>query len=265
MAVQNSIDPPSRSQDFYIDLYQCFKTTPINWYIKDAEHRFVDASALFIKNFFPSSLKSPVSFPASDYKLFTRNQRSVLHEVESLALDTGAERHYFTSRLFKDACSSTSFFLMVIAVLFNNEICTLNVVRALNDSYEDISLVTQSVFLRNNPDINDLSLECAENVPSVNIDIEDFRDVDPLDYISHKQWEVAWFLICGATMSEISRILGISHQAVTKRARNMYHKLRVFDAEGLKYVARHYSWVDKAPFESDGFLIEINKKNSKVG
>lgn len=249
MAVQNSIDPPSRSQDFYLNLYQCFKSSPLLWYIKDAEHHFLDASNAFINDFFLAPRTA--QFPFRDAKLLNFEQREVLHDAELEVLSSGTEKKFLSTKVFRNKFNMISFFMTISPVVINEKLCTLTILKSLADCYDEVASLNFTLIERDGCDM--------ENMPHQFV-IDDFKEINPQELISDKQWEVAWLIIAGLTFKEIAKFLNVSQQAVTERARNMYANLRVFNVEGLKFVARCYSWIDLVPFNSDGFLIEVNEK-----
>ncbi|KML22966.1 hypothetical protein VL10_14850 [Leclercia adecarboxylata] len=246
MADHDPMDLEVRSQVFYRDFYQFHKNSCDAWYIKDVNHRYVDASITFLSRFVPPERKSIVGFSDTDIFPLSRRDSDLMHGYESLAIKQNEDVVILVWGYFTDYQSIKSFILKI---------------KPWYHSGVNAVIVYVSDFAEINKKIDWFSPFISESNSCERKKLLSNRDYNsPSSYLTEKEWEVAWLLICGCTTKWISELFNLNERSVEYKATNAYMKLRVSNRAELLMVAECFGWINFVPkrFATSSVIIRIS-------
>lgn len=245
MANHDPMDLEVRSQVFYRDFYQFHKNSCDAWYIKDANHRFMDASITFLSRFLPPDLTSVIGLGDDDVSGASVRDITLMHEFESLTMLQGKEIAILTWNYFTDCHDIKSFVLKMKPWHYSNGVGVIVCVSDLAAVNKKIDWL--SCLVSGSLTIERTSLSTSSTF------------ADPLSYVTESEWEVAWLIICSCSIRWIASNFNVSVKTVEIKARNAYMKFSAFDREGLIKMAEKYGWINIIPvrFVSASNLIRI--------
>ncbi len=245
MATHDRMDLDVRSQVFLKDFYHFHKNSCDAWYIKDANHRFMDASITFLSRFLPPDLTSVIGLGDDDVSEASTRDIALMHEFESLVMSQDKEITILAWNYFSDLHDIKSFVLKMKPWHYSNGIGIMVYVSDLAAINNKIDWLSCLVF--GSLKIEQSSISTSSPFSS------------PLSYVTESEWEVAWLIICSCSIRWIASNFDVSVKTVEIKARNAYMKLSAFDREGLIRTAEKYGWINIIParFVSASNLIRI--------
>lgn len=245
MATHDRMDLDVRSQAFLKDFYHFHKNSCDAWYIKDANHRFMDASITFLSRFLPPDLTSVIGLDDDDISEASTRDITVMHEFESLVMSQNKEISILAWNYFADLHDIKSFVLKIKPWYHSNGngvVVYISDLAAVNNKIDWLPcLVSDSLKIEQS------SISTSSPFSS------------PLSYVTESEWEVAWLIICSCSIRWIASNFDVSVKTVETKARNAYMKLSAFDREGLIRMAEKHGWINIIParFVSASNLIRI--------
>lgn len=245
MVTHDRMDLNVRSQAFLKNFYHFHKNSCDAWYIKDANHRFMDASITFLSRFLPPDLTSVIGLGDDDASEASTRDIALMHEFESLVMSQDKEITILAWNYFYDLHGIKSFVLKMKSWHYSNGIGIIVYVSDLAAINNKIDWLSCLVF--GSLKIEQLSISTSSPFSS------------PLSYVTESEWEVAWLIICSCSIRWIASNFDVSVKTVEIKARNAYMKLSAFDREGLIRMAEKYGWINIIParFVSASSLIRI--------
>lgn len=233
MATHDRMDLNVRSQAFYRDFYQFYKNSCEMWYIKDADHRYVDANITFSSHFLHDGLASVVGLDDKHISIASGRDINLMHDFEAHAIEHKKNITLFSYGYMCNKNKVKSFVINIKPFTLSNENMIMVLISEL--SYVDHRVDWLSKVLRIDSHPNTERL-----FPSYEYD-------DPRLILTESEWEVSWLLICGCSIRGIAKYLNVSAKTVQVRASNAYINLRVYDKCGLLKVAEKYNWINFVP------------------
>lgn len=246
MATHDRMDLNVRSQAFYRDFYHFHKNSCDAWYIKDTNHRFVDASITFLSRFLPPELTSVIGFSDRDISVASDRDINLIHDFESYAIMHEKNIILFSYGYMCDKDNVKSFIINVNPFTF---------------AKVDMVMVLISELANVNHKLNWLpAVTGIDNIPCKDFLLPSYTNYDPRSVLTESEWEVAWLLICGCSIRGIAKHLNVSVKTIQIRSRNTYMNLRVFDKNGLLKAADMYNWINLVPesYVATSALIRIS-------
>lgn len=233
MADHDPMDLNVRSQAFYQQFYLHHKNSCDAWYIKDANHVYVDASISFLSRFLPSGMNSVIGL--DDMAITSASERNIrlMHDFENHAMKHNKVVTLFSWNYLSDRDD-------VKAFVFRIEPFPEKVGEGIIIYAYDLAAVNNSVKWLS-------ALITRESSSHHSVSYRNFTNVSPLTCVTDKEWEVAWLIICGCSIRWIAKHFGMKNQTIDVKARNAYMKLQVFNKYGLLQVAQRYGWVNIVP------------------
>ena len=245
MATHDRMDLNVRSQAFYHDFSPYLKKSHEDWYIKDASHKYLGASATFASRFFPSGIVSVIGLEDSSIPAITAHDINIMYAFENKVRQAKKEITIFSCGYFSDIDGGNCFILKMVPYLYQGrESVLVDVIDIACHSY--IYELIPSIFT-------------GEQVVISNVSLDNFKNFNPLNKVTSKEWEVAWLIICGYSSRWIVNYLDLSKKTVQSKIKNIYQKLQVFDQCGLLRVARFYGWIRFVPekFSSSAVILKV--------
>lgn len=234
MATHDPMDLDIRSQAFYRDFYHFHKNSCDAWYIKDANHRYVDSSVTFYSRFLSSTLACGDGLGAFGVLNQNLNLLDVFSTFESQVISKGKSITLFTWRCFTDIKGIQAFILKIKPLYIEGE---RGAIFYVDDVFN---------FHGNKTNFLDDILRGGER-PSSKTPCIDFIHDDQLSTLTEREWEVAWLAIYGKPQRWIADFLQIKRQAVERKLKTVYLKLRVFDLPGLILLSQQRKWFAYLP------------------
>lgn len=234
MATHDPMDLNVRSQAFYQQFYLHHKNSCDAWYIKDANHLYVDASASFLSRFLSSNTTSVLGKDDGQVFGLSKLPLSTMHGFESQVITEVKELTVFSWDYFSDSKDTKSFVLKIKPYTCDDSSGTITYLYDLDSVNMSLDWIPSF-------------LGCADNSSSANRVNTMYKDILPYSVLTEKEWEVAWLVIVGKSQRWIAGFLNLSHQAVEKRLKKIYLKLRVFDLQGLIQCASISNWSNHPP------------------
>lgn len=237
MAVRDHKDLLSRSQDLSLSFIQHFIEHEEPWYIKDSLGRYVLASYSFcelsglpfskIKGKTVSQLltkKSCISLEQSKYENYALNDNGTVYslEVGYFNCDDFLSVRFFIVKPFKHLSES----LTITYIRKPEGINFSTIVHGRVGIKSDASLIEK---------------------PLSKISICQFQTFNPMEEVTEKQWEAAWLILCGLSVSDVAKMNHTSTTAVKSKLNAMYAKLNVFSKNDFIYIANYYDWICYIP------------------
>lgn len=245
MATHDRMDLNARSQAFYRDFYHFHKNTCDAWYIKDANHHFMDASITFLSRFSPPDLTSVQGLSDADVSEASAKDIALMHEFESLVISQDKEIVILAWDYFTDCNEIKSF---VLKMKPWNDVDRVGIMVYISDLAEvNKTIDWLSCLVSDSLAIDKMSMPTSSTF------------VNPLSYVTESEWEVAWLIICSCSIRWIAANFDVSVKTVEIKARNAYMKLSAFGREGLINMSDKYGWVNIIParFVATSSLIRI--------
>ncbi|EMJ5851743.1 response regulator transcription factor [Klebsiella aerogenes] len=245
MATDDPMDLDVRSQAFLRDFYQFHKNSCDAWYIKDANHRFMDASITFLSRFSPPDLTSVIGLGDDVVSEASSRDIALMYEFESLVMSQGKNVVILTWNYLTDHYDVKSFVLKMKPWHYSNGVGVIVCV-------SDLAAVNKKIDWLSCLVSGSLTIEQSSVSTSSTFS-------NPLSYVTESEWEVAWLIICSCSIRWIASNFDVSVKTVEIKARNAYMKLNAFDREGLIRMAEKYGWINIIParFVSASNLIRI--------
>lgn len=236
MANHDPMDLEVRSQAFYRDFYQFHKNSCDAWYIKDANHRYVDASITFLSRFVPSERKSIVGLSDRDLILRPESDLNLMLNFENQVLASGNPLKLLTIEYFRDTHKNRCH----IVELHKTGKCERsNILFFIRDlKLEQHNII--SVFFPG-------ALSDVQIKSELSDVISRYSGVMPQERLTAVEWDTVWILIAGMTVREAAVFFNVSRKAIEKRLSNVYFKLRIFNFKQLQYVASKLNWIQFIP------------------
>lgn len=230
MATHDRMDLDVRSQAFLKDFYHFHKNSCDAWYIKDANHRFMDASITFLSRFLPPELTSVIGFCDEDVSDASARDISLMHEFESLVMSQDKEITLLTWNYFTDCNDIKSYILKM-------------------KPWHQSDGVGVIVYVSDLAEVNKKTDWFSSLIPEGedNFNISNRQYYTPLFYLTEKEWEVTWLLICGRTLKWISKYFNLTERSIENKVSNAYMKLRVSNRTELLSAAECFGWVNFIP------------------
>lgn len=245
MATHDRMDLDVRSQAFLKDFYHFHKNSCDAWYIKDANHRFMDASITFLSRFLPPDLTSVVGLGDSDFSIAPERDVSLMHDFESQVIESKRSLILFSYGYMCDKDKVKSFVMDIKPFTLSNESRVMISISELSRAHRKVDWLSPVLGINKISEIDRL-------LPS-------YENEDPRVRLTESEWEVAWLLIYGCSIRGVARYLNVSTRTVQVRARSAYINLRVYDKNGLLKIADRYDWINFIPerFLTASSLIRI--------
>lgn len=234
MATYDPMDLDLGSQAFYRDFYHFHKNSGDAWYIKDANHRFVDVSTTFHSRFLSEKLARGNDHGALGELKPNLNILDEFLTFESQVISRGKSFTLFTWKCLTDIDGVQAFILKIKPLNIEGK-------RAAIFYVDDVFN-----FHRNRNDFLDDVLRGGGR-PSSKTPCIDFIHDDQLSTLTEREWEVAWLAIYGKPQRWIADFLQIKRQAVERKLKTVYLKLRVFDLPGLILLSEKRKWFAHLP------------------
>lgn len=241
MATHDHMDLDVRSQAFLKDFYHFYKNSCDAWYIKDANHRFMDASITFLSRFLPPDLTSVIGLGDDDVSDASPRDISIMHEFESIVMFERKEIIIFALGYFNDCNDIKSFVLKMKPWGHADEV---DVIVYISDLFE----------INKKVDWLSLVVPGKEDIAS-NAGTTSSSCINPRSYLTENEWTVAWLVICGLSLRNISTLIDMKRQSVDLKISHAYIKLGVFNRDGLLKMANQHRWVNFIP---DRFVTGFN-------
>lgn len=234
MATHDPMDLNIRSQAFLSDFYHFHKNSCDAWYIKDANHRYVDASTAFYHRFLSSKLLCGDELSAFGELNQKIDLLDVFTSFESQVVSTGKCITLFTWRCLTDIKGVQAFILKIKPIHIEGELGTI--------------FYVDDIFSFHRDELNFLDdILCGGERLSSKTPCIDFSHDDQLSTLTEREWEVAWLAIYGKPQRWIADFLQIKRQAVERKLKTVYLKLRVFDLPGLILLSEQRKWLAYLP------------------
>lgn len=237
MAERDHKDLLSRTQDLSLSFIQHFIEHEDPWFIKDSSGRYVLTSYSFCSLYKISfnDIKGKTIFQLIDlgYRISQEHSKYECISLNNDGVVYSLEVDYFDSDVF---LSARVFIVKQFKHL--NENLTLTHIR----KPEDINLsniIYTRVGIRDNSSLL--------NRPPSKKEVIDFQSLNPTEETTAKQWEVAWLLLCGLSVAEISKVCGSSTTAVESKLNATYKKLKIFSKRDFIYIANYFHWMCYIP------------------
>lgn len=245
MATHDPMDLDVRSQAFLKDFYHFHKNSCDAWYIKDANHRFMDASITFLSRFLPPDLTSVIGLGDDDVSEASTRDISLMHEFESLVMLQDKEIVILAWNYFTDFNDVKLFILKIKPWHHADGVGVIVYISDLTDVNKKVDWL--SVFIGG--DLDDLNNE----VPMSGAE-------EPLLYVTNKEWEVVWLIICGCSIHQVAKFMDVSSRSVEYKLSSAYMKLKVFNKSNLLCTAEKLKWVNLIPerFLSDSNILRVS-------
>ncbi|HEC2564926.1 helix-turn-helix transcriptional regulator [Raoultella ornithinolytica] len=245
MATHDRMDLDVRSQAFLKDFYHFHKNTCDAWYIKDANHRFMDASITFLSRFSPPDLTSVQGLSDADVAEASARDIALMHEFESLVMSQDKEIVILAWDYFTDCNEIKSFILKMKPWHYVDNIGVIVYIADLTEINKETNWFS--------------SLVPEDENNFINYNFRNRQYQAPLFYLTEKEWGVAWLLICGCTMKWISVYFNLSERTIENKAISAYMKLRVSNRIELVKAAEYFGWINFIPkrFLTSPSLIRI--------
>lgn len=233
MAAHDRIDLNVRSQAFYRDFYHSCKNSCEMWYIKDAEHRYVDANITFSSHFLHDGLASVIGLDDRDISIASGRDINLMHDFEAHAIEHKKNLTLFSYGYMCSKDKVKSFVINIKPFALSNESMNMVLISELSYVNHGVDWLSKVLRIDSNPNTERL-------LPS-------YEDDDPRLILTESEWEVSWLLICGYSIRGIAKYLNVSAKTVQVRASGAYVNLRVYDKCGLLKVAEKYNWINFVP------------------
>jgi|GEM_PF-2273348 Response regulator containing a CheY-like receiver domain and an HTH DNA-binding domain len=241
MATRDPMDLNVRSQAFLSDFYRFHQNSCDAWYIKDANHRFVDASITFLSRCSPPDLTSVVGLSDDDISEASTRDVALMHEFESLVMSQSKEITILTRNYFMD-CNDIRSYILKMKPWYQSD---------------GIGVI---VYVSDLAEINKKTDWLSLLLPGLQVttyDLKSFNDkcINPRVYLTESEWTIAWLVICGFSLRKISGFIDMKRQSVDLKISHAYLKLGVSNREELFEKARRNRWVNFIP---DRFIADSN-------
>jgi DNA-binding CsgD family transcriptional regulator len=246
MAHLTPIDIDIRSQSFFRTFYLFYKYSYKAWYIKDANHHYVDASLAFLSRFLPSDLTSVAGLCDADMTSASERDIKIMYDYESLVMDQGKEIIVLACKYFSGNNGANAFIIKMEPYPYGKRNGIMVYVFSLVEFSKKIEWLSSI--------ITGVPSSCSKGESA------EPTFFNPRPYVTDKEWEVAWLLICGFSIRWIAKYLNVRSQTVYNKSRNVYMKLRVFNKPGLTQMANKHGWINIIPerFTASPMLIRIS-------
>lgn len=233
MAAHDPMDLDVRSQAFLRDFYHYHKNVCDAWYIKDANHRFMDASITFLSRFLRPELTSVIGLFDDDVSEASNRDIALMHEFESLVMSQDKEFIILAWNYFTD-CNDIKSFIMKMKRWHHS------------DGIGVIIYVSDLAEINKKTDWLPLLLPGSQMISS---DIESVNDncINPRLYLTESEWTIAWLVICGLSLRKIADFIDMKRQSVDLKISHAYLKLGVSNKDGLVKMAQRNRWVNFIP------------------
>lgn len=241
MATHDRMDLNVRSQAFLKDFYHFHKNSCDAWYIKDANHRFMDASITFLSRFLSHNLTSIIGLGDEDVSDASPRDIALMHEFESAVMFEDKEITIFALGYFSDCNDIKSFILKMKPWHHADEV---DVIVYISDLFE----------INKKVDWLSLVVPGREEISS-NTGTTSSNCINPRLYLTESEWTVAWLVICGLSLRYIATLIDMKRQSVDLKISHAYLKLGVFNRDGLLKMAEQNLWVNFIP---DRFVTGFN-------
>ncbi|EQA1624766.1 helix-turn-helix transcriptional regulator [Enterobacter asburiae] len=241
MATHDPMDLIIRSQAFLRDFYHFHKNSCDAWYIKDANHRFVDASITFLSRFLPSDLTTVVGLSDCDVSDASARDISLMHEFETLVMLQDKEITILTSNYFTD-CNDIRSYILKMKPWHKS------------DGIGVIVYVSDLAEVNNKTDWLSLLLPGAKVISS-DIKLVNDKCINPQLYLTESEWTIAWLVICGFSLRKIAVFIDMKRQSVDLKIGHAYLKLGVFNRAEFFEMAGRNRWINFIP---DRFVADLN-------
>lgn len=241
MATHDRMDLDVRSQAFLKDFYHFHKNSCDAWYIKDANHRFMDASITFLSRFLPPDLTTVVGLSDSDVSDASSRDITLMHEFESAVMFEGKEITIFAFGYFNDCNDIKSFILKMKPWHYADEVYVIIYISDLFEINQRVDWLSLMV-----PGGKDISSKTRTAVSYC---------INPRLYLTESEWTIAWLVICGLSLRHIATLIDMKRQSVDLKISHAYLKLGVFNRDGLLKMAHQHRWVNFIP---DRFVTGFN-------
>lgn len=234
MAKYDPMDLKLRSQEFYRDFYRFHKKSCDVWYIKDANHRYVDASHSFLSRFLPPE---STGLPDSEVVDLLNEQFSSSDMISKFETEVFLQKKditIFTWQYFIDNRGVQAFIVDIKPMKVSGELMAVFYVNDLfNCNIQKRHIVGE--------------LLCGGKFPDLKDNIVWEMSDEQLSVLTQREWEVAWLAIYGKSQRWIAEFLNIKRQAVERKLKTVYLKLRVFDLSGLILLSEKNEWFAYLP------------------
>lgn len=242
MATHDPMDLDVRSQAFYKDFYHFHKNSCDAWYIKDANHCYVDASLTFASKFMPH-VKEPLQ-GSKDINLLSIPYKytQIMHRMENEVI---VNNNAFSVYAYNYFCKDNLFYRLDMLPFFHH-------------NHVNVLVSVESVFDRIMP-VQLLGEFITFDEVSNTLDYSPYYDLDPVYSLSPLEWEITWYMLIGYSQKQIASMLSIESRKVEKITSRVYMKLRVFNIQRLRIVASTFGWLYRIPsrFIDDIFLFKV--------
>ncbi|KGT87126.1 hypothetical protein NG99_24060 [Erwinia typographi] len=233
MATHDPMDLDIRSQAFFRDFYLFYKQSCDAWYIKDADHRFMDASITFLSRFLSPKLSSAIGLADRDISVASDRDINLMHDFESYAMMHEKNIILFSYGYFCDKDKVKSFIINIKPFASARGDMVMVLISELSQVNHKLDWLSAVTGIGTNP--------CCDFL------LPTYKNHDPRSLLTAGEWEVAWLLICGCSIRKIARYLNVSVKTIQVKTRSVYMSLRVFDKNGLLKTADAYNWINLIP------------------
>lgn len=224
--------PDTGSQNFIREFYQFHKNACHAWYIKDINHQYTDASMAFLSRFLPAGSESATGLIDNIISPAPERDIQLMHDFEMQVITQQKEITLLTWNYFSDISNTKSFILNINPYPLNNGLSVLIFITDLADLNKKTDWLSALI-----PDRRAAAAGKCHQAPTFN----------PLAYVTEKEWEVAWLILCGCSIRWIARYFGIRSQAVYIKSRNVFMKLRVINQGEFIHLAEQHGWINIIP------------------
>ncbi|HDS4948410.1 TPA: hypothetical protein QHX34_002745 [Klebsiella aerogenes] len=241
MATHDRMDLDVRSQAFLKNFYHFHKNSCDAWYIKDADHRFMDASITFLSRFLPPDLTSVIGLGDDDVSEASARDIAVMHEFESLVMSQNKDVTVLTWNYFSD-CNDIKSYIFRMKPWHNN------------DGVGIIVYISDLAEIDKKTDWLSLLLPGAQ-VFSSGLKLSNDKFINPQLHLTESEWAITWLVICGFSLRKVADFIDMKRQSVDLKISHAYLKLGVSNREELFKKAQHNRWVNFIP---DRFVADSN-------
>lgn len=219
MATQDRMDLNAKSQAFYRDFYHFHKNSCYAWYIKDANHRFMDASITFLSRFLPPELTSVIGLCDDDVSEASVRDIALMHEFESLVMLQNKKVTILVWNYFTDLHDIKSFIQKMKSWHYSvgaGVIIYVSALTEVNTKTDWLSLLFPGTQMK------------SFDIGSINDNY-----VNPLLHLTESEWAITWLVICGFSLGKIAALIDMKSQSVDLKISHAYLKLGVSNREEL--------------------------------
>lgn len=233
MATHDPMDLDVRSQAFYRDFYHFHKHACDAWYIKDANHRFVDASITFLSRFLPPEITSVIGLSDRDFSIASKRDIALMQDFESQAMSLDKDITLLVCNYFTDRNDIKSYILKIKSLHKNDGIGVIIFISDLTEVNQETDWLS-------------LLLPGSKVFPS-EIKLGNDKCINPQLYLTESEWTVAWLVICGFSLRKIANLIDMKRQSVDLKISHAYLKLGVSNKDELFKMAFRNRWLNFIP------------------